>query len=277
MDTRDCLENSLELMRRHGQRGVARLWVWIFKRDTAAEFRVQEDEIARVLSVLHEHCSKKTAVAAPRAAAAAGAGGGQRAEEVLTGRYKGGVCGAAALPDSAMWDPPLWSRRILRGDRSEMRSMVLDVQRRLWCGTRALRIYQADARKLVQTCRANFGLVRAILEVPAGGERASPGDAEEGERSIWTAHSDGRVRIWDPQQIVQVDEIDLAASGPSRRSAVMCLLYYARQDGRGEVWAGTAAGRIFVISARRVAGDGSLQVRGPRSWGHNPPCGLSLL
>jgi hypothetical protein len=43
---------------------------------------------------------------------------------------------------SVIWEPPLWSRRILRGNRSEMRSIVIDRDRRLWCGTRALRIYQ---------------------------------------------------------------------------------------------------------------------------------------
>ena len=101
---------------------------------------------------------------------------------------------------------------------------------------------QADARKLLQTCRSNFGLVRAIIEVPA----STNGSAWR----IWTAHSDGRVRIWDPQNVVQVDEINLNVPAAAR-AAVLCLLYYARQDGEGgEVWAGTAAAQIWRISLR---------------------------
>ena len=248
MDIRDCLENSIELMRRHGTagwRGFARLWACFFQRDTAAEFIVQEDELARVLEVLHEICASHDVLLQPPMALAtmgaacdasmqlamAGDGGGEL-HTVRTGEALGSAV-------DSLWEPPLWSRRILRGDRSEMRSLVLDSQRQLWCGTRALRIYQADARKLVQTCRANFGLVRAIIEVPGEGGR---------QRRIWTAHSDGRIRIWDPENVVQIEEVSLSAAAGAR-SSVMCLLYYAREPGdAGEVWAGTAAGRIWRIA-----------------------------
>jgi len=69
---------------------------------------------------------------------------------------------------ATIWEPPLWSRRILRGDRSEMRSIVIDSERRLWCGTRALRIYQVFRCNTLQHTATRCAFVLLILSAGCG-------------------------------------------------------------------------------------------------------------
>ena len=69
---------------------------------------------------------------------------------------------------ATIWEPPLWSRRILRGDRSEMRSIVIDSERRLWCGTRALRIYQVFRCNTLQHTATRCALLLLILSAGCG-------------------------------------------------------------------------------------------------------------
>jgi len=107
-----------------------------------------------------------------------------------------------------------------------------------------MRLFDADARRLVQTVAGGFGVARAALEVAADGSAApasavAAGAAAREGRAVWTGHSDGRVRVWAAETAALRGELRVGAGA---RDAVLAL---ALVD--GAVWAGTCSGSVWLL------------------------------
>ncbi|KAJ1488615.1 hypothetical protein T484DRAFT_1887075, partial [Baffinella frigidus] len=201
MDLRDALENAHQALRRTHRDRTPRLLTCLFPARARRNLDALESEVARCTEELEQLLRPADAHSAPP-------------------------------------EPPLLSRRLLRGDRSEMRCVLMASDRRLWCGSRQLRLFDADSRRLVQTVAGAFGMVRAALEVgvDASGVPASSMRGLQG-KEVWTGHSDGRVRVWSAGSVAIQREMRVEARVP-----VLCLAQVG-----AHVWAGTASGAIFLL------------------------------